>query len=231
MDTEYEVGRLKTVRPSGGGYELEFEDGGWLFVKDPGFEPKAGDATRAYGRGFAYPVRGLDVAGKEVYYETEEEYWARFRREEEERKRKHRERLEAKGGVSHDPGTGKYDWRDGMGEISGFGNDYEAACRSMLIRALEFWDEQGEDFDPKYHGFKDVTGICIDENEDAKKLDAAMMDAEIAFGNGERERCGDGASGAMHQAVVSHAFYVRKNGWENYVKEMSSRVEGSRDAG
>ncbi len=113
-----------------------------------------------------------------------------------------------------------------MNEISGFSNEYEAACRSMLIKTLDFWDEQLGTFDPQYHSYENITGVMVDDNDDAKMLDKAMMDAEIVFGNGECERCRDGASGAMHQAVVSHALFVRANGWEKYVEHMSARDEG-----
>lgn len=220
---EHQDGVITKVRPVSDGYEITFDDFGCLYVKDPGFEIHEGDPYRSYGKGFGFPVRGLDIAGREAYYQTEEEYWADFREAQEKREREHGEFLEAKGGVFHDPGTGKYDWREGMDEISGFGEEYEAACRSMLIRTLDFWDEQPEDFDPKYHSYENITGVMVDDNDDAKLLDKAMMDAEIVFGNGERERCGDGASGAMHQAVVSHAFFARANGWEKYVEHMSSR--------
>ena len=222
---EYQDGTLTQVKPASGGYEVEFDGFGWLYLEDPGFEIKEGDSYRSYGRGFGYPVRGLDVNGREVYYRTEEEDRARTLQAIEDDKRKRREALEAKGGIFHDPGTGKYDWRSGMGEISGFGGGYEAACRSMLVRALDFWDEQGDSFDPKYHSYENITGVMVDDNADAKKLDGAIMDAEVVYGNGERERCGDGASGAMHQATVSHAFFVRANGWEKYVERMSKRDE------
>lgn len=220
-DTQYEDTQIASVRPHENGYEVEFADKGWLFISDPGFAPKPGDSARCYGKGFGYSVRGLDIDGREVYYKTEDEWRADFRERRDRQERERKEALEAKGGVSHDPGAENYDWREEMGEISGFGDTYEAACRSMLVAALDFWDGQDESFDPKYKGFEDVYGVCLDDNDDAKKLDEAIMDAEIVYGDGTRERCGDGASGAMHQAVISHAFFVRKNGWERYVQEMS----------
>lgn len=222
-DQEYQDQTITSVEEHDGNYWVKFEDGFMLAVTSPGFEIKASDEARLYGKGIGYSVRGLDINGREVYYRTEEQARARTLAALEENKRARQRELDDKGGVRPDPGAGKYDWRIGMGEISGFGGTYEAACRSMLIRALDFWDEQGEGFDPKYHSYENITGVMVDDNADAKKLDAAMMDAEIVYGNGERERCGDNATGAMHQAVVSHAFYVRKNGWESYVGQMSRR--------
>ena len=60
-------------------------------------------------------------------------------------------------------------------------------------------------------GMKNVYGICMDNNEDAKSLDSAIMDGI------------DDCTGAMHQAVVSHIFYIRKNGWDKYVEEMEKK--------
>lgn len=225
VDEEYQDMILKGVEKTEGeasGYVIECEDG-HLLIPGPGFEPKTGYVARYYGKGFGYPVRGLDINGQEVYYQTEEEYTACLHERIERLERERKEELIALGGVSHDPGTGKYDWRESMSEISGFGGPYEASCRSMLIATLDHWDNQPESFEPKYHGYENIYGVMLDDNEDAKKLDKAMMDAEILYGNGERERVGDEASGAMHQAVVSHAFFVRGNGWEAYVKEMSMR--------
>lgn len=114
----------------------------------------------------------------------------------------------------------KYEWREGMGEISGFGGSYEAACRAMLASTLEFWDTQPEEFNPIYEQYENVTGIAIDKNEDAKRLDEAMLAAEFIGPHGTPQRAGEGASGAMHQAVVNHAFFIRANGWEAYVEAL-----------
>lgn len=108
-----------------------------------------------------------------------------------------------------------YEFTPEMGEISGFGGGYEAACRAMLKSGAEFWDAQPEGFDPKYQGMEGVYGLILDHNEDAKKLDEAI----IAGSGGD-------ATGAMHHAVVSHLFFIRKNGWEAYCAEMSKKDEG-----
>ena len=103
-----------------------------------------------------------------------------------------------------------YEFTPEMDEISGFGGGYEATCRKMLRNGLEYWDKHPK-LKPKYQGFKDVYGLCVDDNKDAKKLDKAIMKGI------------DDATGAMHQAVVSHIFFIRKNGWDKYVNEMSKR--------
>lgn len=109
-----------------------------------------------------------------------------------------------------------YEWQEGMAEISGFGGSYEAACRAMLKSGLDWWDTFPE-ADPEYHGFKDIYGICINDNNDARDLDRAIqMGADSIDKNG-------GMTGAMHQAVLNHIFWIHVHGWDAYVKEMSKK--------
>lgn len=97
-----------------------------------------------------------------------------------------------------------------MDEISGLGGTYEASCRSMLAAALE-WLDAHPDADPRFSGFRDVYGIIMEDNDDAKALSQAAVDAA-----GEA-----GATGAMHQAVISAALWIRANGWDAYVSQMT----------
>lgn len=54
------------------GWSITCEDGWSLFVprSDAG-PPGEGDVARFYGRGIGYPVRGLTVGGRVVFYESE----------------------------------------------------------------------------------------------------------------------------------------------------------------
>ena len=110
----------------------------------------------------------------------------------------------------------KYEFTDDMAEISGFGGGYEDCCRAMVVAGLEWLDEHPT-AEPKYHGWKGVYGVIDEDNEDAKQLTKAVLDAAEKRG---------GSTGAMHQATIGHILWIRKNGWENYVKETrSSRDE------
>src|ERR1044071_2457481 len=120
------------------------------------------------------------------------------------RAREHNTKQQEKRFKEFDKQEHKYKWEKGMGEISGMGGDYEQACRTMLIAGLEYWDAHPE-LDPKYRGFKDVYGIMSDDNEDAKKLDDAVL-----------EPVNRDCTGAMHQAVIQSILYIKKNGWEKY---------------
>lgn len=105
----------------------------------------------------------------------------------------------------------KYDFTSSMGEISGFGGGYEATCRAMLKAGLE-WFDLHPDAKPMFHKFEGVYGIIAEENQDAKDLSEAVVRGG-----------GDDCTGAMHQAVISHVLFIKKNGWDEFVKKMSRR--------
>ena len=110
-----------------------------------------------------------------------------------------------------------------MREISGFGKgggqrgrEYEKACRRMVLAGIKWLDDHPT-ADPKFHGYKDVYGICMEDNDDEKALSEAIVAA-----------CSD-CSGAMHQAAVSHVLMAKSLGWEKYVEEMSKPREGEEE--
>lgn len=107
-------------------------------------------------------------------------------------------------------------WTAEMGEISGFGGTYEDGCRTMVLAGLD-WLDGHPTADPKFHGFTDVYGVLVDDNDDAKALSKAMVDAADAkYPDG-------GVTGAMHQACVQHVLFVRKHGWDRYVADLKAR--------
>jgi hypothetical protein len=104
----------------------------------------------------------------------------------------------------------KYVFTPEMGEISGFGGGYEEMCRTMLRAGMEWLDAHPE-ADPHFKGYQNVFGVTLDENADAK----ALSDAVVAPTNGD-------CTGAMHQAVITACLFIRKNGWDEYVRQMSA---------
>jgi len=101
-----------------------------------------------------------------------------------------------------------YEFTDDMGEISGFGGGYEQTCRDMLKAGLEWLDEHPES-DPCFKGYKNIYGVISADNEDAKRLSKAFVAVT------------DDCTGAMHQAVITSAMWIKKHSWEEYVVEMS----------
>jgi hypothetical protein len=107
----------------------------------------------------------------------------------------------------------KYDWQPGMAEISGFGGDYEKACRDMVRAGMEWFDAH-PDADPRFRGYEGVYGILLDDNEDAKALSKAVCEAPLVIADG-------GPTGAMHQAAVSACLFIRARGWAAFVVHMT----------
>lgn len=100
----------------------------------------------------------------------------------------------------------KYKFTKDMDEISGFGGSYEKACRAMLDAGIQ-WLDAHPDATPKFKGNSKVYGLILEDNDDAKALsEAVVVPAQ------------DDCTGAMHHAAISHCLYVRKNGWDAYVK-------------
>jgi hypothetical protein len=95
-EDQYEEHVLTTVRPcANGGWEITHDGLTFFCPKDSPVEPKVGMKARFYGRGFGYPVRGLDIDGREVFYRTQAEEEVRHRKMVEDMKEKKRKDYEA----------------------------------------------------------------------------------------------------------------------------------------
>ena len=107
-----------------------------------------------------------------------------------------------------------YRHTDDMGEISGFGGGYEACCQDMLEAGVK-WLASRPDANLEGHTFEGVYGIFTPDSDDAKEMDRIVLDA--ANGQG---------TGAMHHAVMSRLFFISKNGWGEYCKQLREREAG-----
>lgn len=107
----------------------------------------------------------------------------------------------------------KYSYTDKSHEISGFGGGYEEDCRKMVIAGLEWFDEH-EKANPKFHGFKNVFGLIIEDNQEAKQLTQHMNNA-----------CGGKATSAMMQCCLGHVKYAQQHGWDKYIQEMEKVID------
>lgn len=97
---------------------------------------------------------------------------------------------------------------DDMGEISGMGGPYEAACRGMLMRGVD-WLDNHPDADLQGHTYNNVYGVATMDSDDAKELSEVVCDGMDGI---------HAPTGAMHQCVMSHLFWIKKNGWDEYCK-------------
>jgi hypothetical protein len=113
--------------------------------------------------------------------------------------------------IKHAPRPkGKYEYPENSREISGFGGGYEDACRTMVITAMN-WLDENPNADISYKEYQNIYGLTTGESDDCKKMQEVMMKA-----------VDDNCSGAMMQACLGHIMYAHKNGWEKYITDLNS---------
>jgi hypothetical protein len=96
-DTDYEDVRIASVAREEGGWGLGLPTCSiWLSdERAPGAHPRVGDTPRLYGgAGWGSQVRGADLNGVPLYYESPDQLRARRRREQAKRDRQDRRRAE-----------------------------------------------------------------------------------------------------------------------------------------
>lgn len=98
-------------------------------------------------------------------------------------------------------------------DLSGMGGGYENACQQMLWDAVRFLFKN-KTSDIMLKQSPQVYGLMFVEGKDGKAFEEAMM-----------ENVKD-CTGAMHQCVSNHAFYIGKNGYDKWYSELK---EGRRD--
>ena len=98
--------------------------------------------------------------------------------------------------------------------ISGFGgfeHPYEQVCQEMLQRGFE-WLETHKKAELKGHSYQNIYGIFEPDSDDAKEL-SNIITKDLD------------CTGAQHQAVMGHLFFIWKNGIEKWKKEVSSKLK------
>lgn len=92
---------------------------------------------------------------------------------------------------------------------------YENVMHEMLRAGLQ-WCEDNPKADPKFHTYTGIMGICAEDNDDARELTAAILDAVIDDYM---------PSSAQHQMVIEQLFYIWEHGWDMYVDK---RIEAKK---
>jgi len=110
-----------------------------------------------------------------------------------------------------------------MAEISGFGGSYEAGCRAMVLAGVE-WILTHQDAKPSWSTPRGLIGVDLDENDDCKAMEAAMLAAPLTIDGKETTVDEYGATGAMVQFSKRHVMRAAKVGWEAYCKESRDRA-------
>ena len=89
-------------------------------------------------------------------------------------------------------------------DITGFGGSYEATCQRMLWNAVRFVLSDHKEIKSKQS--PQIYGIAINEGEDGKEFDKAMMEGI------------EDATGAMHHCATDHALYIKEHGYKSWFK-------------
>lgn len=103
----------------------------------------------------------------------------------------------------------------GITEISGFGKNtaYENECQKMLQAGYEWIEARETKAKLEAKTYKNIYGILEPTSEDAKEL-SKVVGASVPD-----------CSGAMHQAVMGHLFYINNNGLKKWKTEVNKKNE------
>lgn len=97
----------------------------------------------------------------------------------------------------------KYAFTPECREVSGFGGDYEQACRTMIQAGMDWIDA--------HPGASLVyVGYYSDNSPDMQALEKQVQESV------------DCPSGAMMACTLNHIMFAHKNGWDKYLAELSS---------
>jgi hypothetical protein len=103
-----------------------------------------------------------------------------------------------------------YEWEEGMCNIIGENTEEdEKEARYMLKKGLE-WFDRNPNATPQFKSYKEIKGLIVDDNMQAAEL-LQDMTGDI-----------NTIRAANLNVIINHLFYIRKFGWEAYVKEMKA---------
>jgi hypothetical protein len=83
-----------------------------------------------------------------------------------------------------------------------------------MFRALNWLKNNAESKNPKFHGYKNITGVMVADNPDAKEME------EFALNHDKIREMG--ATGAMVQYSFTHALQRHRKGENGYFKEFEN---------
>ena len=98
----------------------------------------------------------------------------------------------------------EFDWT-GLKEISGFGGEYEEACRKMVKAGVE-WLRAHPNADLRCKYTPNIFPDLWDGTPDFQEFQDAIAHSV------------DDCTGAMVCAATHHALLIHKNGWDEYAK-------------
>lgn len=100
----------------------------------------------------------------------------------------------------------------GISDISGFGrtSGYEHGCQTMLQAGVD-WLRNKKKVNLKVKTYKNIYGVLEPKSKDAKELSKVICKA-----------VDNDCTGAMHQAVMGHLFFITNKGLEKWKEEVTN---------
>jgi len=104
----------------------------------------------------------------------------------------------------------RYDWINEIGEISGFGGEYEESCRQMVTAGLK-WLEQNEGPSTEFSTGDNVFAQIDEEADATDELRTHMVSAVDMD-----------PSPSMLHLCLKHTLYANEIGWEGHVTQLEN---------
>lgn len=99
----------------------------------------------------------------------------------------------------------EFEFTDKCREISGFGGDYEKACRDMVKAGMQ-WIKDNPGVELVYDGY------WANHNQPMQELESHV--AKVNYG----------CTGAMVATTLNHIMFAHKNGWKAYIDQMELKL-------
>lgn len=115
----------------------------------------------------------------------------------------------------------EFEYTEGMNEISGYGGDYERACRAG-VRAGACWFADHLGAKPEFASWLASNGRVMPVNMEAHGLLSAMEDTDFTREDGTHVPLIDEMTGEMTQIMLYHVLYIAKHGWNKYAEKMTA---------
>lgn len=107
-----------------------------------------------------------------------------------------------------------FEFTEAMNEVTGYGGDYEAACRSAICAGAAWFASHAQEC-PLFVGGEP-------ENLAAQSLRRAIDAAWFTQEDGRRAQLRDHLTNTMFATAMVHVYYIAKHGWNAYVDKMSA---------
>jgi len=114
-----------------------------------------------------------------------------------------------------------YEFTDDMNEVSGYGGDYERACRAAIAVGAT-WVSLHPAAEPEVDGNNGISGYVRGANEDGAKMLDCIDDQPFRMDDGREVKLGDVLTPAMYYVALYHIGFITEFGWNAYAEKMRS---------